>query len=387
MSISTRIVTMAAATLPKSLRDRYREQWLADVRDAPEQGVRPAQIALGSVAFAVTVGRPFPKRAELSATGIQRRSSIALGLGLSAALLGLSQYASMVAGDYLAPGEVPEGPTIALGTTLMTCAILGAVLALVLAIATREMSSRTRWAVVLFVIASASPIVQSSINSDAAASWMPGVRAAAIPYLAAAILVVVGLVLMHASRPGAARVPRVALAAGGVVLAVAVLSLANILVLWANRQPLRFGAAAGPRTASNPIYAQWLNTKEYFESIMTWTYFWWGAGAVVLVAAFILFAMVRRLTSREILLLGVGAAGVVLIAAGSLLDFLQGTPGIVPVAEPDIVLWLGRLALVGAILVNARLAAGGATVVPPPGAFAPARAAADAPSGGKRSTG
>ncbi len=52
------VVLVAAATLPAGLKEQYREQWLADLRDAPEVGMRNSDVAIGALALAVTVARP-----------------------------------------------------------------------------------------------------------------------------------------------------------------------------------------------------------------------------------------------------------------------------------------------------------------------------------------
>jgi hypothetical protein len=355
MSISTRIVSIAAASLPKSLRERYREQWLADVRDAPEQNLRSAQIALGSVAFAVTVGRPFPRRRDLTPAEVDQRVRVARAVALSGAVLGLSQWASMFSGDYLGDYKVPDTPTLVMSAFLIACAVLASVLALVLVSSTRGISTRTRWAVVLFAVASASPIVQSSLNSDSDAV-SAALHPSAIAYLAAVIPVVVGLAFLRTSRPVAGHNPRASIAAAAVVLLVAAATLLNAVILWSLRAPLRFGA--GPRSANNPIYVQWLKQNEQFEALMNNVFVWWGVGAIVLVAGFILFAIVRRLSSRDIVRLAVGAAALTLIGGGCLLGFVQlAEPGVVPVPEISLVLIVGRLALVGAILSAARAGA------------------------------
>ncbi|HEY2643972.1 MAG TPA: hypothetical protein VGI56_09490 [Galbitalea sp.] len=355
MSISRGIVKIAAGSLPKSLRDRYREQWLADVRDAPEQHLRPAQIALGSVAFALTVGRPLPKRRDLTPAEVDQRVRIARVVALSGAVLGLSQWASMFTGDYLGDYKVPDAPTLVMSTFLIACSVLASVLALVLIFATRGTSTRTRWAVALFAVASASPIVQSSLNSDSNAV-SAALHPSAIAYLAAVIPVVVGLALLRTSRRIAGHNPRVSIPAGAVFLLIAAATLVNAMILWSLRAPLRFGA--GPLSANNPIYVQWLKQNEQFEALMNNVFIGWGVGAIVLVAGFILFTIARRLSSREIVRLAVGGSALTFIAGGALLGFVQlAEPGVVPLPEISLVLIVGRLALVGAILSAVRAGA------------------------------
>ena len=43
------VIRAAARLLPASIRDRYREQWLADARDATEVGLSPASIAFAAL--------------------------------------------------------------------------------------------------------------------------------------------------------------------------------------------------------------------------------------------------------------------------------------------------------------------------------------------------
>jgi hypothetical protein len=50
-------VATAVTLLPAALRKRYREQWMADLRDAADVGIRRSEIAWGSLAFAATVDR------------------------------------------------------------------------------------------------------------------------------------------------------------------------------------------------------------------------------------------------------------------------------------------------------------------------------------------
>ncbi|MEO6532756.1 MAG: hypothetical protein ABIO06_04170 [Pseudolysinimonas sp.] len=354
MSIWTRVVKMAAGSLPRRLRDRYREQWLADIRDAPEQGVSPAQIALGSAAFAFTVGRSLPSRRELTSRELERRARIARLVALSAALVGLSQYASMAAGYGLGDNDVPDQPALGMAALLMAYALLGSALALLLAFGTPGAPPRARWTVALFATASAAPIVQSSISADVGGFWSPALRPSAIVYAIGAILVIVGILLTGQQRRSSALQPRAAIVAATAILLVGAATLADAVVLWSLREPLRFGD--GTRTANNPIYVQWLQLKEQFESLMMSIFVWWGLGLIVLVAGFVAFALMRRLQSREIVRLSVGAAALTLLAGGGLLGFLQlAQPGIVPPAEVVVVLIVGRLVLLSAFL----LAAGG----------------------------
>lgn len=360
MSMWTRIVKLAAASLPRSLRDRYREQWLADIRDAAQQGMRPAEIALGSAAFAFTVGRPLLSRRRLTPRDLDRRVRIARQLALSSALVGLSQYASVAAGYGLAAGSIPDQAALAMAALLMAYAVLGSALALLLVLGTPGVPTRSRWSVAILAAASASPIVQSSINSDVGAFWSPALQLSAIVYLVGTILVIIGLLLIREPRRATAPQLRAAIAAAIAILLIGVATLADAVVLWTLREPLQFGD--GPRTADNPLYVQWLQLQEQFESLMASTFVWWGVGLAALIAAFVLYAIVRPLKSNEIVRLSVGVAAVTVLAGGGLLGFLQlAQLGIVPPVEVVGILIVGRLALLSAPLLaaGARVASAG----------------------------
>jgi hypothetical protein len=67
MNLHRLLVRALAALLPESTRSRYREQWLADLRDCAELGIPARQITLGALSFAIrrrpgdpTVHRPLP---------------------------------------------------------------------------------------------------------------------------------------------------------------------------------------------------------------------------------------------------------------------------------------------------------------------------------------
>ena len=57
----SRLIGLAAALLPPHIRDRYREQWLADLRDAKEAGIRGSEIVVGAFVFGATINRAAPE--------------------------------------------------------------------------------------------------------------------------------------------------------------------------------------------------------------------------------------------------------------------------------------------------------------------------------------
>ena len=384
MSVSTRVVHIAAASLPRSLRERYLEQWLADVRDASEQGLRPAQVALGSVAFAATVGRPFPERAELAPADAARRASIARGLALSAALLGISQYANE--GNLNGPGmgavlDAMQG----LATIILTSyAALAVILAFALLIATRGVSARTRWAVVLFAIAATTPIVLLALASsltdwgayDQIATTSP------LVYLGAVILIVVGVALNLSSGGSAPAPVRSIILAGLAVLVGGALALGDAFVRYLNRPPLRFGM--GARTVINPLYAQWLQLKVHAESEATTLFVWCAIILMVLAVALIVTARVRRLGPRALVLWTTATVATVFIAAAGVFGYFTEFYSPSTLVEGPALLIFGRVILLLAILAIARGGTSPETVSTPSLTLTPGRPSANVSGGGKR---
>lgn len=60
MSLAHFLIKLSAMTLPAQLRDRYREEWLADVEHAPELGVSRASVVVGALSASITLDRDEP---------------------------------------------------------------------------------------------------------------------------------------------------------------------------------------------------------------------------------------------------------------------------------------------------------------------------------------
>tara|TARA_B100000519_G_scaffold75210_2_gene64683 strand:+ start:16445 stop:16795 length:351 start_codon:yes stop_codon:yes gene_type:complete len=60
MSAAERLVRGVAATLPAAIRERHREEWLADLDGASEAGIARSDVAWGAAAFALTLSRSDP---------------------------------------------------------------------------------------------------------------------------------------------------------------------------------------------------------------------------------------------------------------------------------------------------------------------------------------
>lgn len=84
MSAAERGIRFAAATLPATVRERYREQWLADVRDAEEMGVSRAAIVAGALSFSLRLGRSAEMRGYTVSELMLRRLRWGMALVLCA---------------------------------------------------------------------------------------------------------------------------------------------------------------------------------------------------------------------------------------------------------------------------------------------------------------
>lgn len=89
------LVLMAAAALPAHRRERYREQWLADLRDCAECQVSPRDVAAGALRFALTTNpleghsmKPIgPLALAMRHAGSTSRQAILVAVVLTMALL------------------------------------------------------------------------------------------------------------------------------------------------------------------------------------------------------------------------------------------------------------------------------------------------------------
>lgn len=123
-----RSVRLAARLLPAHVRDRYREEWLADLEGARELGIPTSSIAVGALLFSATIDRSAPEISGVPlsvAARIHARRGIALVL--SAGVLALGAY---VGGSRSTDFDASfAGALVALLTALMipVLAILAAV--------------------------------------------------------------------------------------------------------------------------------------------------------------------------------------------------------------------------------------------------------------------
>ena len=332
------VIRAAARTLPASIRDRYREQWLADARDATEAGLRPASIALAALTFAVTYDRPLPSRPVPTAQQRARRSRLALGLALSAALLALSVY-PRVGFQGVTGLALWDFARFFLGMLLIAYGALAPLVALVLVRGTRQ-----RAAVVLLVMACTAPVMVSVIDGLWPLSWgsiyaSPGSVAFAV---AAALVVAACLLLWKPSGEHSLRAP--ILGAVGVWAVAALGLLYGNSVAWSEEVPLAV-------INDNPdFWAAWQVMREQHETLVTAIF--WGWAITALVVGIAVFAVARRMSERRATALGIAALAISLLGASGVFGILElGIADSVFPALLDPLRLVAQVLLVGTALV------------------------------------
>ncbi|HEX4400750.1 MAG TPA: hypothetical protein VHZ98_05460 [Galbitalea sp.] len=356
-SLAQAVVTFSARTLPRSIRERYREQWLADLRDAAEVGLNRGQIAAATLACAVTTSHPWPERRVLTAVEIQRRARLGQGLAFGAALLGVSHYASIVP-DRDFSGNPPDygsfAPFFSLATgALFVFALVGTVFALLLVVATRGVDLRVRAAVALFALASCSPLVQGAIDSTQYGEFGEYLRPSALVYLLGAFLTAVAAGLLWRDRPRRSESTRGSLLipiVGGVIVALSVSAGAVLAaVVWSERRPLIWSSDVidGPARLSNPNYAEWLSLKNHVEGMISATFVSWTIAGVVFGVLVATLPIVLHFRMRSAVLTTVGALSIAVVAEAGLLAYLEVAEyGTIPPWAIQLVVILGRFGLV-----------------------------------------
>lgn len=376
MSVATAAVRAAAALLPRRSRDRYREQWLGELRDAEEVGIRPVQIALGSLAFAVTLDRPLPSIGRATPAQAASRSRLAAGLALAAAVVGITRSADVVGGGEFTGSPVYDLVVFLASMLLLAFAVVSPVAAVLLVSVTRGTAPRVRIAVWLLVLASLAPLAKAAVDSwlfSYTALLSTFVSAGSAAYPAAVALTVVAAALLWRGMPPSprgpsARVRRVVWSAAGSlgVLLAGGAALAHSVLVWAGRAPLDFGRGPAVITRSGPsglvqesisstaaMYEEWLALKLAFEQLVQNIFAVWAVAVVVLAISVAVLALLPRSTAvRSAAVVGATLC-VLLIAHAAVLSLLElGTPSALPLVPADALLLLGRWGLVAILLAT-----------------------------------
>jgi hypothetical protein len=358
------IVRFAAALLPVHSRERYREQWLGELRDAPALGIRASEIAIGSVAFVATLSRPMSGGTRMTADVLTRRSRWTVALSLSAAIVAISQYASVVTmSEPINTGPVSFAVFVA-STLLTAYAVLAPIIALVTVLATRGVARRVRVAVGLLALASVLPTFRGAIDDRIPSGHIgsqyltPGmtVYPAAVSLVALAGAALWREIRAHqpATRPQSERFFRRLLYSGlgGLVVAVSVaLGFADTVTMWAARTLPVFGYAFTP--ANRAEFEEWLTLKVRFEDMVSTVLGTWIFVGIAIALAIAVSGLSRRSTARRSVTVAVGVLCIILVSYGGLVIFLQlATSNITPTVPVDLVMLVGRWGLIALVLIT-----------------------------------
>ncbi|MGV8970002.1 MAG: hypothetical protein ACOH1J_06085 [Microbacteriaceae bacterium] len=362
------------ALLPRHLRERYREQWSADLRDAEEAGIRPSEIALGALSFAVTITRPLPWSGrtvgpELAA----QRSRLAAALALSAALLCLSQFASIVSFGGLT-GNTAYDLILFLGSTLLAVyVVIALIVAVALVTLTRNTGPRVRGAVWLLVLASTSalvaPLIDNPMTRFSSIYATPGTLA----YAAGSVVLLIAVVLLAREWGWGTRVRSFrrtigAVLAGLTVVMATALGLIHAVTVWNAREPLVFGwqggftVSDGVRTevpATVAMYNEWLAINAQAERMVAAGFVAWGIAGLLVAGVVFVIVLLSGISPQ---VCAITTLSLLLIAHSAALSFLQLViNGTEPQLLTDVLLLVGRWVLVAVVLYalgGVRLVAG-----------------------------
>ena len=356
-SFAQRVVMFSAALLPARVRARYREQWLGELRDAPTLGLRPSEIAMGSLAFASTFGRTSPAGRRPSPQTIVRRARLVIALPIGAAGLAFSQL-----GDSVWDAQTGTDPvTSALGffwTLLTAFAVVAPVVALITVFATRGMSWWVRSVVVILAGLCALPLALGEDNLI----WLNPEGPLYFP-LATIAFPTLGFLLGFATltvrrqrnplgarppcRSTAARIRQGTLAA----LIVAVLvyaAFAGASILWHSRPAFRFGT-----TITMAQLHQVLAFNASIDQSVAVSLSLWLAVGVFIACVVAVLSVIHRSTLRGTITLVLVALGAMALSFGSLISYVLLTFWGEPGPPINLVTEVAQVALVIALLVVA----------------------------------
>lgn len=349
-------VRLAAALLPRASRERYREQWLGELRDAPEAGIRTSDIAVGSLAFAVTLSRPLPSRSRLTPDKMLGRSRLAAGVALGAALVALTRYADMVSSASFT-GMFAFDYLLFVGSTLlMIYGVFAPVFSVLLVTLTSGTSARIRAAVWLLAAASFAPVAQGLIDSPANTYNIFLSPGAAAYLVAVAAVVAAGVLLRNefrTSKPPVpidtnARIPIMSGLAGVIVLLIAAVCLNDAVAVWTARAPLVFGGEI-----DSAFYREWIALKTQGEGLVSNVFFAWGAVCVAAGCAVAIGGLRRRSTVRGVVVRLAVALTLVAVTYAAVLDFLYlMTPSAESTVPTELITLLSRWLIIAVALAT-----------------------------------
>lgn len=369
--MAVRLVRLAARSLPAGVRDRYREEWLADLDGAEEAGVSRAGVVAGALTAAVTISRIDPALTGLTlGETFIHRLRVASGLLTAAAVLGVGY---LFYGGYSMPYGTGSPALLVVGAVALAVAImLGLAGGVALVGAIQAAAAARRFGVVLTLILTPLALVAIGI---VAPYVYAGLAILGGPVALIVLVVIVILGVRGGAVPSARRRALIAGVFGAAALGVCAFAILHVAV-W---NPL----ARVPGLTLDEIYAGLADARE-----ATGVGVWLGIQAIATAlgtAALLLFAFLPRrdplfATSRRLV-----AAGFLLIAGTTAIGYLPAfsmgmgladtfmTSGGDAAASGPLLAIVGQVAVVATLLViTVRPALPRPALLPPP--VGPARA-------------
>jgi hypothetical protein len=361
--IAANVIRLTAATLPSGVRDRYREEWVADAAGARELGVSPWSVVGGALGVAAGIDREDPAVSGMPPRRLMlRRLRVALATLTTALLLLMFGVMWGIWSPVRSPATLAASPVT--GRVLLALVLIaGAVglIALVGVLRARHRARGTRrWGAADVAVAVTLPV------AIAATALVPFVSA---PLVLTGVVVVLVLVLVQDPRPQQPPLRRhtaVALAAFSAVSILAALAGSLLHVyLW---NPL----ARMPGMTLDEIYAGLAAARELPSPVLpvAWAVLWCLAALTLVVLAALPFPGIRRLaTARRIA--GTGILGVALVTGGAwvvgfgmgmgMADAFMTSGGDAAMSGPILTL-IGLVYLIAAVLIGllpSRIRSGG----------------------------
>jgi hypothetical protein len=352
MTPTEAVVRVAASLLPRRSRDRYREQWLADLRDAPAAGIRASDIAIGSLAFAVSAARPLPSPAGASPATVDRRSRLAVGLALAAAVVALTRYADLVSVAGSSGTPTIDSALAAASLALAAFTVGAPVVALTLVTVTRRVPGAVRIAVILLASASIAPLVQTSVDVGGGYGSIFFSRGALAYPVALGVVVAAsfsaarGMRNDRSTRAAEGSGASAFFAAGGVVVVLAAAwALSALVAIWAARTPQEFGGDPAGR-------ANWETLGAQSEQTVVTVFVGFAVVMLAVGAAIAVVAGSGRATARSSIAATVAGLSLVAVGYAGVAGFLGiMAANTAPTPLVDAVMLLGRWGLVAVSLV------------------------------------
>lgn len=320
-----RTVGLAVLTLPYLMRERYREQWLADLRDASEVGVSRLAILVGALTFSLTLARGFEAHGyTLTELAIRRlRWGCALVAASFVALIGF-----WWSGGLAIVGIVSGGVAVLAGivVVLWLVATAGALLVGVLQLCLAARASNRAAQIGTFLAGGSVLclvgilVLQVAPARELGGEWA-GVAIAVLPLLVLAGVVIALLGWMN-GLAGISLVPRPPdpitaprarrlIALLGFIGLLLVIAIGTVEALvWS---PL---AMTDPEYGLAEIYGMLspADRSAGIAMVVVWAAFWTLVTVVVL--AVVAFTRARALTPNRIIVLCLALASVIMLFQG-----------------------------------------------------------------------